>query len=102
MTDLTVIYESGVLKPIAPLNLDEGQKLQIRIIEPELAQAALVQALQPLVDNGAITLPTGITDSPFPETPLTPYPDSQFETYSPKSPSQNLLSESIIEDRGPL
>lgn len=45
MTDLTVVYESGVLKPTSPLSFTEGQQLQIRIIEPEseppVNQAAL-------------------------------------------------------------
>ena len=34
MPDLTVTYESGVLKPATPLAFPEGQTLQIRILEP--------------------------------------------------------------------
>ena len=45
MTDLTVIYEAGLLKPTTPLAFPEGQQLQIRILEPEtkppINQAAL-------------------------------------------------------------
>ncbi|MFM2432525.1 MAG: hypothetical protein RLZZ511_3739 [Cyanobacteriota bacterium] len=37
MPDLTVTYESGVLKPSSPLTLTEGQTLRIRILEPESA-----------------------------------------------------------------
>jgi len=36
MTDLTVVYEAGWLKPITPLAFPEGQQLQIRILAPEI------------------------------------------------------------------
>jgi predicted DNA-binding antitoxin AbrB/MazE fold protein len=35
MPDLTVTYESGVLRPTTPLTFPEGQTLQIRIVAPE-------------------------------------------------------------------
>ncbi|NJM46590.1 MAG: antitoxin family protein, partial [Alkalinema sp. RU_4_3] len=36
MPDLTVTYESGILRPATPLTFPEGQTLQIRIL-PETA-----------------------------------------------------------------
>jgi predicted DNA-binding antitoxin AbrB/MazE fold protein len=102
MPDLTVTYESGVLKPSTPLAFPEGQTLQIRILDPEIAPISLEQALQPLIDSGGLTRPSHKATSPLPEMPLSPHPKSDLEAYDSTLTSQNLLSESIIEDRGSL
>lgn len=102
MPDLTVIYEAGVLKPTAPLAFTEGQQLQIRIIEPKTPALSLEQALQPLIRQGSLTMPPRDRANSLPETALSFAITSEFETYGISQASRNLLSESIIEDRGPL
>jgi predicted DNA-binding antitoxin AbrB/MazE fold protein len=101
MPDITVVYESGVFKPTTPLALPEGQTLQIRIL-PETPPLTLEQALQPLIRRGAITMPPRNRPTSLPETPLSLSPPSDLESYGISPTSKNLLSESIIEDRGPL
>ncbi len=90
MPDLTVTYESGVLKPATPLTFPESQTLQIRIIEPETPAPTLEQALQPLIRRGSLTMPPRDRATSLPEIPLT-------------SPAITTpISDIIIEDRGPL
>ena len=111
MPDLTVVYEAGILRPTSPIAFPEGQTLQIRILAPEETQALrLEKALQPLILSGALTLPPQRhLTTPLPEIQLVPIPENERETYginytsqNPKIPkSQNLLSDAIIEDRGP-
>lgn len=100
MPDLTVVYESGVLKPTIPLTFPEGQTLQIRIIEPETPALTLEQALQSLVATGALTNPTPDPNHSLPEITLTPRSNTEFEIYGSTSP--NPISDIIIQDRGPL
>lgn len=99
MSDLTVIYESGILKPTTPLAFPEGQTLQIRILEPNTSPITLEQALHPLVASGALARPTQST-LPLPEMPLTAAPEA-IESYSPGA-SANPVSDIIIADRGSL
>lgn len=94
MTQLTVIYESGILKPVEPLDLPEGQHLQIQILETASNPSPLEQALQPLIRGGSLSLPTLNTQVFLPE--------SDLEAYGIDTQSDNLLSDSIIEDRGSL
>lgn len=100
MIHLTVVYESGILKPTEPLDLPEGQRLQIQILEIAPALNPLEQALQPLIRSGALTSSILNRLTPLPEVSLFSRPESEFETHHINSP--NLLSESIIEDRGLL
>ncbi|WP_068818197.1 antitoxin AF2212-like protein [Phormidesmis priestleyi] len=44
MADFTVIYEAGILRPTTPLNLTEGQQIQIRILNPEHPAPLINQA----------------------------------------------------------
>jgi hypothetical protein len=102
MPDLTVVYESGVFKPTTPIDFEEGQQLQIRILVPQTPPLTLEQARPPLIRRGAITMPPRNRPTSLPETPLSLSPPSDLESYGISPTSQNLLSESIIEDRGPL
>ncbi len=106
MPDLTVVYEAGVFKPILPLSLPEGQQFQIRILELEATQVSLDMALQPLVQRGLLTLPHRRPGSSLPEMPFVPLTrnemEDEFEAYGVSQSPRNLLSDSIIEDRGPL
>lgn len=54
MLDLTVVYEAGVFKPVAPLAFSEGQRLQIRILDLEILPLSLTEALNPLILSGAL------------------------------------------------
>ncbi len=99
MQDLTVVYESGVFKPTTPIAFEEGQQLQIRVIDRSYTDAELDQALQPLVASGALTRPTKST-LPLPEITLTPAL-SALEAYGPTT-SANPVSDIIIADRGSL
>lgn len=94
MTQLTVIYESGILKPIEPLNLSEGQHLQIQILKIAPNSSPLDQAVQPLIRSGSLTLPTADIQIPLPE--------SDLKAYNINTQLPNLVSDSIIENRGSL
>jgi predicted DNA-binding antitoxin AbrB/MazE fold protein len=108
MPDLTVVYESGILRPTTPIDFEEGQQLQIRVLDDlrsvedhrAYTDAELDQALQPLVASGALTRPTKST-LPLPEMPLTAAPASAIESYGTGA-SPNPVSDIIIADRGSL
>lgn len=102
MTLLTVIYESGILKPTEPLDFPEGQQLQIQIVEASPNLNPLEAALQPLVQSGALTLPQPNPQLPLPEVSFSSLSESELEAYGIDAQSPNLLSDSIIEDRGIL
>lgn len=103
MPELTVVYEAGVFRPITPLVLPEGQQLQIRIVEPKSLATSLMQALNPLVQSGALTLPIRPAEVPISETTLAPESEAdECESYGVEQASNNVLSDSIIEDRGVL
>jgi Protein of unknown function DUF104 len=100
MPDLTVVYESGILRPTTPIDFEEGQQLQIRVLDRVYTDAELDQALQPLVASGALTRPTKST-LPLPEMPLTAAPAAAIESYGTGA-SSNPVSDIIIADRGSL
>lgn len=102
MVCFTVIYQSGVLKPTESLNLPEGQQLQIQIVEASLNLNPLEAVLQPLILSGALTLPQPTPQLPLPEVPFPSLVENELEAYGTDTPSPNLLSDSIIEDRGAL
>jgi predicted DNA-binding antitoxin AbrB/MazE fold protein len=54
MADLTVVYESGLLRPIEPLTFREGQRLKIRILEISSPDVSLAEALAALASANAI------------------------------------------------
>jgi predicted DNA-binding antitoxin AbrB/MazE fold protein len=98
MPDLTVVYESGVFKPILPLSFPEGQQFQIRILDSS-ASTILEFALQALVAIGALTNPTVGLDR-LPEVSLEALPEIEFEEYGVAMTT--AISDCIIEDRGSL
>lgn len=92
---ITAIYENGVLRPLAPLFLQDGQTVQIQVLTPERADEA-EQMLQSLVAAGLFTPPPrsgGV--EPVPEEAWRELTE-RLQEYSGKP-----LSEIIIEDRGP-
>jgi predicted DNA-binding antitoxin AbrB/MazE fold protein len=60
MPDLTVTYESGVLKPATPLAFPEGQTLQIRIVAPEENSQSATNPETELLNKIHHPLPEGL------------------------------------------
>ena len=101
MEIVTVVYERGMLRPLQPLDLQEQQRVRIRVLpetpdvseEPEDKMDALIQRL---VAQGRMR--------PRPRGPIPPDPVSAEERLrladlmgsAPGKP----LSEIIIEERG--
>jgi predicted DNA-binding antitoxin AbrB/MazE fold protein len=59
MPDLTVTYESGILRPATPLTFPEGQTLQIRIL-PETAPQPTINPETELLNKIHNPLPNGL------------------------------------------
>lgn len=92
---ITAVYENGVLRPLSPLTLRKGQKVRLRVL-PKLPQANEIEgALQPLIDAGQLTPPSGRGDvEPVSEQARRELTE-RLKAYPGKP-----LSEIIIEDRG--
>lgn len=62
---ITVIYEQGVLRPLAPLSLPENTRIQVRIVRPTVrtrkVQANRQSVYEALMDAGLIR-PQATTD----------------------------------------
>ena len=55
---IAAVYEDGVLHPLSPVTLQEGEKVQLRVLPKLLAPANEIErTLVPLVEAGEITLP---------------------------------------------
>ncbi len=96
---MVAVYENGVLRPLNPVSLTEGQTVRLRVIPevaPEGPKNELDEALQTLVDQGKMTLPTkqGQVDAEA---------DKKWHELFEKLKERpgKPLSEIIIEDRGP-
>ena len=57
---ITAVYEKGMLRPLQPLHLREGQTVRINIL-PELASTDDA-AVRLLVEAGLLTPPPGHSD----------------------------------------
>jgi predicted DNA-binding antitoxin AbrB/MazE fold protein len=98
MSEITAIYENGILRPLAPLNLSDGQQVRLQVLlafSPSDSQ--IEQALTPLVEAGLLSLPLGRED-------IQAISEEQLRelTQSLQKSSSKPLSEIIIEDRGAL
>ena len=98
MSEITAIYENGILRPLTPLTFSEGQQIRLQIL-PELLPSTepIDRVLEPLVKAGLLTLPLGRGDVPT-------ISEAQLRelTQSLQTASGKALSEIIIEDRGNL
>ncbi|MCL1466704.1 antitoxin family protein [Argonema galeatum] len=60
MTEIiTALYENGVLRPVNPVSLSEGQTVRLRIvpeISPGRPKNEVEEALQAMVDQGKLTM----------------------------------------------
>jgi predicted DNA-binding antitoxin AbrB/MazE fold protein len=90
---ITALYEKGILRPLQPLQLQEGQTVRIRIL-PELA-AADDAAVRLLVEAGLLTPPPGRSDVE----PPSEQAQRELADRLGRAPGKSL-SQIIIEDRG--
>ncbi|BAY23299.1 hypothetical protein NIES2100_30630 [Calothrix sp. NIES-2100] len=98
MSEITVIYENGILRPLTPLEFSEGQQVRLRILpESSLCTEQIDRVLEPLIKAGLVTLPPEHGDVPT-------ISEAQLRelTKSLQTASGKPLSEIIIEDRGDL
>lgn len=98
---IPAIYENGVLRPLAPVQLNEHQTVWLQVLpqpvtepQPVKAKTELESALQPLYESGLLIPPTKTSEAP-------PMSEADFVAMvqSIKVTGQPL-SETIIEDRG--
>jgi predicted DNA-binding antitoxin AbrB/MazE fold protein len=96
VSEITAIFENGVLRPLSPLGLGEGQQVRLQVFaESPTIEDALEAALRPLVTAGLLTNPLGhsqVVDGAQAEL--------QQLVESLKGTVGQPLSEIIIEDRG--
>jgi len=90
---ITAVYEKGVLRPLQPLHLREGQAVRIRIL-PELSSTDDA-AIRSLVEAGLLTPPPGRSDVE----PLSEQAQRELADRLGRAPGKSL-SQIIIEDRG--
>ncbi len=93
-TLISAIYENGIIRPLQPLALPEGQSLQIQIVMDE-SMTELRRITQVLETSGILTPPPYASH-------IEPVPESQWRelTERLKALPGKLLSEIIIEERG--
>ncbi|BDA65969.1 hypothetical protein CAL7716_001350 [Calothrix sp. PCC 7716] len=98
---IPAIYENGVLRPLAPVELDEHQTVWLKVLpqpvtEPQQDQAKtkLQSALQRLYESGLLIPPTNTSEAP-------PMSEADFVALVQSiKVTGKPLSETIIEDRG--
>jgi len=91
---ISAIYENGILRPLESLNLQQGQLIQVQILQDEAADK-IEQAVKSLVEAGLAKLPRGCSD-------VEPVSDAERLRLSDVlgKASEKPLSEIIIEERG--
>lgn len=95
---MVAVYENGVLRPLNPVTLTEGQTVRLRVVsEVALGNSnnEVEAAIQTLVDRGKMTLPA---KDPSIKTVSELERSELFEKL--KERPGKPLSEIIIEDRG--
>jgi predicted DNA-binding antitoxin AbrB/MazE fold protein len=100
---IVAVYQNGVLHPINPVSLSEGQTVRLRIV-PEVSPGGpkneLEEALQSLVDQGVLRLPPKRGQVDLAE--LAQREKEWRERMEKMGPLPGKpLSETIIEGRGP-
>ncbi|HAJ59853.1 MAG TPA: hypothetical protein DCP31_11750 [Cyanobacteria bacterium UBA8543] len=101
---IVAVYENGVLRPLNPVSLNEGQTVQLTIV-PQVSPAEpnndLKKLLPSLIDRGLLRLPSskrGQVD----KAELAKREQERRERMKKMKPLPGKpLSETIIEDRGP-
>jgi predicted DNA-binding antitoxin AbrB/MazE fold protein len=60
--EITAVFENGILRPLSPLALGEGQQVRLQVL-PELSvpEDELAIALQPLVASGLLVNPSRVS-----------------------------------------
>lgn len=92
---INAVYENGVLRPLAPLSLQDGQTVRIQLLTEETA-AETEQVIQSLVAAGLVTPPPQQAD-------VEPVSEEAWRELTQRLESSHgkPLSEIIIEERGP-
>jgi predicted DNA-binding antitoxin AbrB/MazE fold protein len=95
---IVAVYENGVLRPLNPMSLKEGETVRLRIvpeISPGGSKTELETALQSMVDEGVLRVSPkqGEVDP----TELSRRQQARKLVKIKGKP----LSETIVEDRGP-
>lgn len=98
---IPAIYENGVLRPLAPVQLHEHQTVWLQVLpqpvtepQPVKANTELQSALQRLYESGLLIPPTKTSETqPMSEAEVAAMAQSIHVTGKP-------ISETIIEDRG--
>ncbi len=96
---MVAVYENGVLRPLNPVSLNEGQTVRLQVIQEassEDSKNELEDGFQTLVDSVKVTLPA---NDPSIKTVSEEERRELFEKL--KERPGKPLSEIIIEDRGP-
>lgn len=58
MSEITAIYENGILRPLTPLTFSEGQQVRLQVLPESLPSVEQIdRVLKPLVEAGLLTLP---------------------------------------------
>ena len=94
MEIVTAVYEKGMLRPLQPLNLQEQQRVRIRVLPEETADE-VEKVIQKLVKAGVITPPPGHSDVD----PVSKEERHELAEILGRVPGKPL-SEVIIEERG--
>lgn len=101
---IVAVYENGVLRPLNPVSLSEGETVRLTItpeVAPGKAKNELEQILQSIIDQGLLRLPSsqrGQVD----QAELVKREQERRERMKKMKPLPGKpLSETIIEDRGP-
>ncbi|MCL1465798.1 antitoxin family protein [Argonema galeatum] len=99
---IVAVYENGVLRPVNPVSLTEGQTVRLRVL-PEVSSGGqkndLDAAVQTLVDQGVMSLPP--KHGQVSRAELARREQVRRERMKKMGPIPGKpLSETIIEDRG--
>ncbi len=94
--NITAVYENGVLRPLIPLSLRDGQTVEIQVLSVDSTTDEIQQTLQSLVAAGVVTPPPH-RDDVAPVSEEASWELAQRLGQYPGKP----LSEIVIEDRGP-
>jgi predicted DNA-binding antitoxin AbrB/MazE fold protein len=100
MPEITAVFENGILRPLSPLTLGEGQQVRLQVLpefsvpEHDVPEDELAIALQPLVTSGLLINPSRVSQA-------SDVSEADFRQFVESLKSdEKPLSEMIIEDRG--
>ncbi|MBD2181221.1 antitoxin family protein [Planktothrix sp. FACHB-1355] len=100
---IVAVYENGVLRPVNPVSLNEGQTVRLQVVlevSPGESQNEVEKPFQSLVDQKVMSLPP--KQGQIDRAELARREEARRERMQKMGPIPGKpLSETIIEDRGP-